>query len=461
MKKKYVIILIGFLVTVTMFSCKKYLNIDPPRTGLTRETVFNSNATANAAMLDIYYDMSQIGSFAGGGPFSISFWGSLLSDEQINYYISTPTLTAEFQQFNDNALQANNSNILSLWTSLYKCIYKSNAVLEGLSSSSNVTQLFKTQLEGEAKFIRAFCHFYLVNLWGDVPLALTTDYKTNQNISRTETTKVYEQIVLDLKDAQNLLTDAYSFSNNERVRANKGAATALLARVYLYMSDWTNAEMQSSILINNTSQYNLLTNMTNVFHTTSSEIIWQLWSQLAPNDRGTFRVVSTPAYGALRSQLATSFDASDSRKTTWVNLNSSGYYNARKYNFSQSNPPTQYSTVMRLAEQYLIRAEARTKLGKVTGSNSAEMDINAIRNRAGLANTTANTQVDMLLAIEQERRWELFTEWGHRWFDLVRTGKANTILNPLKSKWTVTDIRLPIPESEIFNNSELTQNPGY
>src|SRR6186713_638467 len=123
----------------------------------------------------------------------------------------------------------------------------------------------------------------------------------------------------------------------------------------MYMGDWTNAEMRSSILINNTSQYSLLTNVTNVFHTTSSEIILQLWSQLAPNDRGTFRVVSTPAYGAVRSQLANSFDVSDSRKATWVNLNSSGYYNARKYNFSQSNPPLQYSTVMRLAEQYLIR----------------------------------------------------------------------------------------------------------
>ena len=119
------------------------------------------------------------------------------------------------------------------------------------------------------------------------------------------------------------------------------------------------------------------------------------------------------------------------------------------------------STVLRLAEQYLIRAEARAKQGKITGVNSAESDINVIRNRAGLGNTTANTQADILLAVEQERKSEFFTEWGHRWFDLKRTGRTTAILSPYKPNWQASKELFPIPESQLINDPNITQNPGY
>lgn len=115
--------------------------------------------------------------------------------------------------------------------------------------------------------------------------------------------------------------------------------------------------------------------------------------------------------------------------------------------------------VLRLAEQYLIRAEARVRQNNISGGQS---DLNAIRNRSGLPNTTANDQGSLLLAIEQERRVELFTEWGHRWFDLKRTERAEAVLSPFALKdWQSTDVLFPIPQTEREINSRLTQNEGY
>ena len=117
--------------------------------------------------------------------------------------------------------------------------------------------------------------------------------------------------------------------------------------------------------------------------------------------------------------------------------------------------------VLRFAELYLIRAEARAQQNKLTGANSAASDINVIRTRAGLSNTTATTQAALLLAVEKERQVELFTEWGHRWFDLRRTGRIDAVLSAVKPTWKPTAALFPIPYLEIQRNPLLTQNNGY
>ncbi|MEI9806652.1 MAG: RagB/SusD family nutrient uptake outer membrane protein [Bacteroidota bacterium] len=187
MKKAYKIISISFFVSwMTFFSsCKKFVEIAPPRTDLIKATVFDNDATAEAALRDIYFQISSAGrfGFASGSFASISHFAPISSDEQLNYYTGDPSLTTEIKQFADNALTSNNSYLLQLWSSLYSSIYKTNSVIEGLAlPSSNVSLNKKKQLEGESKFIRAFCYFYLVNLWGDVPLITTTDYRTNNTI---------------------------------------------------------------------------------------------------------------------------------------------------------------------------------------------------------------------------------------------------------------------------------------
>lgn len=450
------------LVQVLNFSCKKFVEIDPPRTDLVKSTVFTSDATAEAAMADIYFQIRNDG-FGSGGGSSISLNASLSSDELIYNGVGSST-AQDYDQINTNSIRPNNIITTRIWSNIYNIIYRSNSVLEGIMSSGNMSDPIKKRLEGEAKFIRAFCHFYLVNLWGDVPLTLTTNYQQNNTSSRTSEAQVYQQIISDLKDAQNLLPSNYAFTSNQRVKPNKYTATALLARVYLYLEDWVNAELQATEIINNTSLYQLESNLMTVFRSTSKEPIFQLWSDAFPNDRNTFFVFSSgPTYGSVRPQFVSSFETGDNRWVRWGQtriVQGNTFYGVLKYR-DFSTPPLDFSTVLRLAEQYLIRSEARAKQGKITGNNSAESDINVIRNRAGLGNTIANTQADMLLAVELERRSELFTEWGHRWFDLKRTGRAAAVLNPIKPNWQAYKELFPIPEEQLINNPNISQNPGY
>ncbi len=361
-----------------VFSCDEFVKIDAPRTDLVRATVFVSDATAEAAMIDIYFGL-KAGGFASGNPSSISLFGSISSDEMISHARNT---VEEYRQFNDNALQPNNILLSNLWSGIYIIIYKTNAIIEGLSTSSGVSENLKNQLIGEAKFVRSLCHFCLVNLWGDVPLIVTTDYKTNNSILRTDKAQVYKQIITDLKDAQGLLTNDYSFSNNQRIRANAGAATALLARVYLYNEDWASAEAEATTVINNTAQYNLESNLSSVFRTTSREAILQMWSEIYPKEFSTFFVhpVVGPLFGVLRPELVNNFEAGDQRSIAWVKNVSYGgnsYYQPIKYK-SFAIPPDDFSTVLRLAEQYLIRAEARAQLGKFLEAASEFLSLRPI-----------------------------------------------------------------------------------
>jgi hypothetical protein len=114
--------------------------------------------------------------------------------------------------------------------------------------------------------------------------------------------------------------------------------------------------------------------------------------------------------------------------------------------------------MLRLAEQYLIRAEARAQLENIPG---AQEDLNAIRSRAGLPDTDADDKASLLLAIERERQAELFAEGGHRWLDLKRTNRADAVLGPLKADWQTPDALFPIPDAERQLNPNLTQNDGY
>jgi hypothetical protein len=162
--------------------------------------------------------------------------------------------------------------------------------------------------------------------------------------------------------------------------------------------------------------------------------------------------------------LYNAFAITDQRRQ-WLGKNTvSGqeYWYPRKYkqrSVTTGSSPTEYEVVLRLAEQYLIRAEARAALGNVTG---AQEDVNKIRNRAGLANSPANDANSLLTAVGMEKRIEFFAEWGHRWIDLKRREEANTVLSILKgTNWQPTDALYPIPDAELNYNTRLQQNPGY
>jgi len=381
-----------------------------------------------------------------------------------------------------------------LWSPIYKFIFKTNSALDGLKGSTSLTPLVKQQLLGEAKFLRAFFYFYLVNLFGDVPLALTTDPKVTSLLARSSKEQIYQQIIDDLKGAQELLSDTYLDATlltptMERVRPTKWAATALLARTYLYNREWAKAEEQATIVINNEGLFGPIStvSLNNVFLKNSREAIWQIQPTAVnfnTQEARGFIITSTgpnnadnPVY--LNSDLLNIFEKNDERSDsgTWVNsITVSGikYFYPFKYKINSLDPSItpktgtmnmkEYFMVLRLAEQYLIRSEAMAKQGKIV---EAQTDLNTIRSRAGLGNTTAFDEASLLEAILHERQVELFTEWGHRWFDLKRSNKINevmTTITPLKaigSTWQTYQQLYPIPLSDIQGNPNLTQNLGY
>jgi hypothetical protein len=472
-----------YLIILSISSCKKLVEVDPPVTEITSAVVYDNNVSAAAAMSGVYDQMIASSSIYVSGTASLSLECGLMADELKNYNSSS----IPYLQFYTNTLtgvDANGTSNYYFWSELYSEINRCNAVMEGLAKSTGVTPALKQQLIGEAKFMRAFLHFYTVNLYGDVPLVLTTDYLINNAINRTPKAQVYQQIVQDLKDAQSALSDSFvdasGLATTERIRPNKGAASALLARVYLYLGDLTHdvtnyksADDQATSVIN-AGKYSLNVNLTQTFLGNSSEAIWQL-KPVNPiyntYDAYYFVLLGAPGTSqnpvALSSNLISSFEVNDKRFISWVGTKVSGgitYYYPYKYKVNLRNQSlTEYLMVFRLAEQYLIRAEARAQQENVSGSQS---DLNAIRTRAGLPNTTANDKASLLTAIAHERQVEMFTEWGHRWFDLKRTGMVDAIMSVITPSkgggvWNSNKALMPLPLGDLQADQNLKQNPGY
>lgn len=446
--------------------CEDFVELSPPRDQLIRQTVFSSDEAAYAAIRGLYADFGFSGPFSGN-LVGINVLAGMCADEL--YYRMT---FADYNHFAENSLDATNVAVAPTWNHIYKLIYQANSILEGLQSSSEVSPSVAQQIAGEAKFVRAFCNFYLVNLWGNVPLVLTTDYRQNMRLHREESEVVYDQIITDLQEAEMLLVDDYSVSGGERVRPNSWAAKALLARVFLFLGSWKKAEEKSTEVINS-GLFDLCANVNDVFLKNSTEAIWQLYPMALVFDTEEGRLflpgssASSVTSYPLISNVINDFELEDARLANWVNskvVSGVTYYYPTKYkvrSIVSGSPHFEYSVVLRAAEQYLIRAEARARQGNVVGSNSAESDINVVRNRAGIANTSASGEEEMLLAIEHERRCELFSEWGHRWFDLIRTARATPVLGEIKTGWQEEDMLWPIPQTELSLNPNLSQNEGY
>ncbi|MET3018331.1 RagB/SusD family nutrient uptake outer membrane protein [Flavobacterium hydatis] len=441
-----------------MPACDSFLEVDLPKSQLTNTTVFQDYTTANAAMADVYAKIRDKGLLTGT-QFGLSNQLGNYTDE-LTFY-GTPTSATS--GFYTNVILPSNSTVTLFWNNSYNQIYAANAVLEGVRSSTFSTQE-KVQLEGEALFVRALLHFYLLQLFGDIPYIQTTDFRANSIITKTPSDQVYEHIITDLKTAEGLLLPSYP--NIERIRPNSFVAKALLARVYLYRGAWEDANKMATALLENNSLYVFENTLSKVFLKNSTETIWQFMPSVAGKntDEGVLFIFTSgpPTLVSLSELLMNSFTATDLRKTTWTTMVSKGtltWYYASKYKEPKvSSTSKEYSIVLRLTEQYLIRAEARAVLGNLIG---AKEDLNKIRKRAGLSDTVANTKEEILTAILEERRKEFFTEYGHRFFDLKRMGKLDTVLS-IKPGWNTTDGLLPIPENELTLNPNLKpQNPGY
>jgi hypothetical protein len=310
---------------------------------------------------------------------------------------------------------------------------------------------------GEAYFIRALSYFDLARTWGGVPLIKepTNNSSDNQGIARSSLAETYALVLSDLNQAEQLLP-----ATTDRYRATQKTAWALKSRYYLYQGNWTKAEEFATKIISDVANYKLPTpynsffannargtqeSVFEIFYNGTTEVNahrnqWQPQTnggtrQWAPND-AFIALVNDPLIGGNRNTLV----AKDNQNRWYGNL----YYR---------NPSSDPSFVIRVAELFLIRAEARAHQDNLPGASA---DLDAVRIRAGLTGSTAATKDEILLAIENERRIEFALE-PHRWFDLVRTNRAQAVLG-------ITDTRklvLPLPAQQILLDDALDQNDGY
>jgi len=459
MKKANLYTMLALASLLAFSGCEDFVEVDMPPTQLTAEAVFQSTATANAALANIYAGIREKGPMAGTQTGIANLMGGYA--DELDYY---GMAGASPELFFTNTVLPSDVQVASLWSSSYSQIYASNAIIEGIGPLSPIPQPDKDRILGEALFLRAWLHFYLAGLYGDIPYVASTDYAANSRIARMPLADVYSHIAADLEQALPLLPDNDPAAAH--AKPSRWAAKAMLAKVFLEAGRWAAAADAASAVLNNTAQFRLNPDLLQAFRNTSTETIWQLRPAAANTntlEASTFIFMTGPPPNmALAPGLMATFEPGDARREAWTKAVSNGtqtWYHAYKYRQQgSSGSTTENSILLRIAEICLIRAEARARQGELSG---AKEDLDAIRLRAGLARTAAQTQQEILNAVLQERRVELFAEAGHRFFDLRRFGAIDAVLGA-KANWDATDALLPVPETELQRNPSLgAQNPGY
>lgn len=445
MKKYSLLYLILWALMLVSASCKKYLE-EVPDNALPSASAITDAGTARAAIIGTY-DRLQ-GYYASSYP----TLGTITTDN----VIFNGTLS-EYLQLDQNAIPTDNVITVSAYQGIYRTINSANSVIAAvpLVNDPLLTAAEKDKILGEAYFIRALSYFDLARGWGGVQLQLkpTTDLQVLKGIKRSTLDQTYDQVLADLVLAEQLLPE----DANTRNRAQKSAARALRARLHLYRSQWADAESYATKVISNT-KYSLVkpykTFFTAPFQTSESVFelaysvndknsYWNLWYPSSAGGQFTLKPsdvliakLNNPAAGGTRNTLVAGSGAT--------------VYGVLYNTTSTSSDP---SYVIRIAELYLIRAEARAKQNKLA---DAAADLNLIRARADVPVTTAANQDALLTAIEEENAVEFAFE-AHRWFDLVRTERAGAVLGLNNRNYWL----FPIPYSDVQSDPDVTQNPGY
>ncbi len=409
----------------------------------------------------------------------------LPSDDTVPVLSGSVTDQDEFDKF---YLRTTNPFLSLRWADGYRGIYRANAIIDR-GGAIQMDEALKARVVAEAKFLRALMYFNLVRIFGDVPLVVKeiTDPQEGYQYGRNPVAEVYAQIEKDLTDAETVLPISYTGANVGR--ATRGAARALLGKVLLTQRKYAPAATKLKEVID-AGTYDLLATYAEVFRASAKnhrESIFDVQykkgnlgegspfaSTYAPENSGN-AVIQFGGDGNNQpsTDLINSYESGDVRKdisltTSFVNATGTriAYNFIRKY----TDPPiVKYDSednwpVLRYADVLLMYAEAVNEQGQ---TSTALPFLNRIRRRAGLPERTLTAQADLRLALENERRWELAFE-GHRWFDLVRTGRALPILQAkaqaigVRGTLSASNLVFAIPQSQIdINREKISQNSGY
>lgn len=434
------------LIIAFLNACDNFLDIKPQASIPDSSPIFDK-VSAEQALRGVYSSLYYGATFESIG---------YLSGDNIQWTGSQ----SQVQEFINHKVNAENSTISGAWSAIYVTINRANNVISRVPAVNDqaLTEALKNQIVGEAYFLRALAYFDLVRTWGGVPIITKPTLTATDNIGipRSTTDETYAQVLRDLEAAAPLLPET-----TDRFRATRKTVWALRSRYHLYRNEWGKAEEYADKVIGDAVNYRLLKpyntfffpasargtqeSVFEVFYNGTTEVNghrgqWQPQTnggtrQWAPND-AFVTLINNPSIGGNRSALI----AKDNQNRWYGNL----YYR---------NPGSDPAYVIRIAELYLIRAEARAQLGKLTLSLE---DLDAVRARADLAPSTAVTRDQILLAIENERRLEFAFE-PHRWYDLVRTNRADEVLHVTNPDYYV----FPIPAAQRLIDKTLEQNHGY
>jgi hypothetical protein len=440
------------LLSLGASSCSDFLTPEP-RNSVDRTQVFTDLEGARAALNGTYGNLLS----ANNTGLRVPIFADLLADNLA--HIGT---FPSFAQIKNRAILPDNTEVQAMWTTLYSTINRANNVIAYTPAVTGTTDAVKAQIIGEAQFVRALAYFYLVNYWGDVPLVVTPTTTPDNSlfVSRNPKAAVYDQMVTDLTDAEAVLP-----ATGGPARATRLAATALKARIALYRQQYAEASRLADLVLAGNFTLNP-SYRTAVASENPAESIFEV--QFDAQNQSSYAFFMLPTANGGRNEMSptgpgstlpTSYETGDQRRDATVSngaftLNGRAVPTGNQVKYTDPGTGTDNFKAIRLAEIILISAEAKARLNDVPGAITA---LNRIRTRAGLPVAVATlTQTQLLDQIERDRRSELALE-GHRWFDLIRTGRAQAVLS-------ITDVNrllLPIPFRETVNNPNITQNPGY
>ncbi len=487
------IILTAALVSFSLMSCNDNFIDLAPISDISATNFYKTSQDMENAVFAAYAGLRNTGLYNQG----LYYVGEMRSDNTSTSWV--PGDSYDIESIYYFTLLSSNRYLNTIWNDTYNAILRCNVVLDHMEEV-DMDQTLKEQYQGEVRFLRALEYFYLVQIFGDVPLVLSEiPVQEAYAQGRTPAQQVYDQIIEDLQFAEEMLPPAYGPENTGR--ATSGAAKGILGKVYLTMKNYPEAKTKLEEVINS-GNYQLLPTYADLWdlqHENSEESLFEV--QYLKGGRGTGSpftnafapkfsnqvVVPVGGAGSVNSptvDMENAYEPGDLRKDISMEpgyVNDAGdfipYAYIKKYldvPFENGDADNNWP-VLRYADVMLMYAEVLNELGFVPDGEAFQL-LNQIRERAGLAPKTANNpasnlrvanQQEFRLAIEQERRVELAFE-NHRWFDLVRTGRALEVMNSKRDTLNIPgeiqayQLLFPIPLQVIENNpSVIQQNPGY
>ncbi|MDN3663872.1 RagB/SusD family nutrient uptake outer membrane protein [Algibacter miyuki] len=454
---KYIKNIIGIgLLACLAVSCSEQILEKDPVSSFSGQGFYQTSSDAQAGVYGIYDALQSTFRI------NFSYWGEGRADAVNTNHSGDPLALQQ------NTLSLDISS--ASWNNIYETISRANYAIKYIPDVFEGESEYSLQLIAQARALRAISYFYAVRVWGDVPL-ITEPYESVDQqffISKTDQELVLDQIVEDFIFASENCRDNFS-GDNTRILLTKGAANAFLTQVYMWRKEYANAIESAEKVIDN-GLYSLvpMNDWSKIFTSGySNESIFEVgYNDIQTNALRVLYAIGADSDYFPSESFRGTFEDNDLRKdliwdTTEENPRKIWKFFGKGFSDESADPSANNIVLVRLADIMLLKAEAHNKLNDTTEALNL---LNTIRVRAGVPELTladANSLYgDLESAILHERLIELSFE-GHRWFDLVRTGKAISTMNPINGLSDEANLVWPIHEDAINRNPSLEQNDFY